>query len=112
MFRWVLILGMLAGPAVAEEWRVLDGAGIAAALTARVLGYQDGALQDFKADGVTIFDAGRARFGRWAVRGDQYCSVWPPSEIWACYDVEAMGLDVRFIARDGSVTEGRYIDLN
>ena len=114
MFRWVLMAGLLAGPAAAEaeDWRALDGAAITAALTARVLGYEGGGQQDFKADGTTIYDAGKPSLGRWGVRGDQYCSVWPPSEVWAYYDVAASGLKIRFRAADGSETLGTYIDLN
>lgn len=26
--------------------------------------------------------------GNWHVKADQYCSVWPPSGSWVCYDVE------------------------
>jgi hypothetical protein len=26
--------------------------------------------------------------GNWRVKGDQYCSVWPPSGTWVCYAVE------------------------
>jgi hypothetical protein len=47
------------------------------------------------------------------VQGDLYCSVWPPSDRWDCHDVarSARGLDIRFTGDDGSVTVGRYVDL-
>jgi hypothetical protein len=47
------------------------------------------------------------------VQGDLYCSVWPPSDRWDCYDIarSARGLDIRFTGDDGSVTVGRYVDL-
>lgn len=104
-----LIVGNV-GLAVAEEWVRLNGPGIEAALTARVLAYPDGTMQDFHAGGRTL--AGRAE-GRWRVDGDLYCSTWPPSESWACYEVEreARGLDIRFTGEDGAVTVGRYNDL-
>jgi hypothetical protein len=94
----------------AEEWRALDGPQIVAALSARVLGYADGRLQDFKADGTTLADGG---VGRWRVEADRFCSAWPPAERWACYGVEreARGLDIRFTDTSGHVTVGRYVDL-
>ena len=108
-----IALGLIVGGsevAVADEWVRLDGPGIEAALTARVLAYPDGTMQDFHASGRTIAGMGE---GRWRVDGDLYCSAWPPSESWACYKVEreARGLDLRFTAGDGAVTVGRYNDL-
>lgn len=104
----------VAGPVLAGEgWTVLTGADIGAALTARHLAYEGGATQQFNADGSTDYDSGSVSHGRWRVEGDLYCSVWPPSDRWACYGVErsADGLDLRFVAGDGSVTVGRYDDL-
>lgn len=45
--------------------------------------------QYFAADGATPYygSDGPASQGRWQVRGDQYCSLWPPSTAWSCYDV-------------------------
>lgn len=108
-----IALGLIVGGsglAVAEAWARLDGPGIEAALTARVLAYPDGTMQDFHAGGRTIAGMGE---GRWKVDGDRYCSAWPPSERWACYKVEreARGLDLRFTGEDGAVTVGRYNDL-
>lgn len=98
------------GRAAAEEWSRLDGPGIETALTARVLGFSDGTMQEFHAGGRTIAGLNE---GQWKVDGDLYCSVWPPSETWICYDVarEARGLDIRFTGEDGAATVGRYIDL-
>jgi hypothetical protein len=108
--RTAALLVCLSCPAAAEDWIALTGPEITQALTARVLGYPDGTLQDFKDGGQTI--AGAAT-GRWTVQGDLYCSVWPPSDRWDCYDVarSARGLDIRFTGDDGSVTVGRYVDL-
>jgi hypothetical protein len=37
----------------------------------------------------TYVDAGGQKtYGQWMVRGDKYCSVWPPSDRWVCYAVE------------------------
>lgn len=109
MRRLVLALVLLATPAAAEDWQPRDGAGIRAALTSRTLGYPDGTSQDFKPDGQTL--AGGA-WGKWRVEGDRYCSAWPPSDLWACYEVATRGLEVRFTAENGAEVVGRYIDLN
>ena len=108
--RTAALLVCLACPAAAEDWVALSGPEITQALTSRVLGYPDGTLQDFKAGGQTI--AGQAE-GRWQVQGALYCPVWPPSERRSCFDVarSARGLDIRFTGNDGSVTVGRYVDL-
>jgi hypothetical protein len=92
----------------AEGWERLSGQGITAALSARVLGYPDGTLQDFFADGRTLYGES---WGRWEVRGDRYCSLWPPSDRWACHEVERSGLDIRFTDEQGAATVGRYVDL-
>jgi hypothetical protein len=67
-------------------------------------------MQEFKAGGVTLAGTGA---GKWRIDGDRYCSAWPPSETWACYEVdrEARGRDLRFTDGAGHVTVGRYIDL-
>ena len=111
-FYLVLALA-LCGPAAAEDWTKLDGDGVSKALTERKLGYDDGASQTFRAGGATYYDSGgQQSSGRWDVRGDQYCSVWPPSDSWACYEVEVMGMEIRFVAADGSASTGHYLDLN
>jgi hypothetical protein len=108
LFFWLC----LAIPAWAEEWRLLDDAGISATLSARVLQYEDGATQNFFQDGRTLYEAGAGEsWGKWWVEGGQYCSTWPPSDVAACYRVEALGLDVRFTSKGGDVSVGRYVDL-
>lgn len=110
--RTLLIWLCLTVPALAEDWRTLDGPGITAALTARVLQYQDGSTQNFFQDGRTLYEAGAGEsWGKWWVEGDEYCSTWPPSDVAACYRVEAQGLDVRFTGKGGDVSVGRYVDL-
>jgi hypothetical protein len=107
------ILGLLvASPVLAEDWRLLDDPGITAALSARVLQYQDGATQNFFADGRTLYAAGAGEsWGKWWVAGGKYCSTWPPSDVAACYAVETQGLDVRFTGSGGEISTGRYVDL-
>lgn len=104
----VMVLALWPTLILAEDWQPLDGAGIASALAARVLVYEGGALQDFFADGRTLYGD---QWGRWEVRGDRYCSVWPPSDRRACYDVARRGIDLRFTADGGTETVGRYADL-
>jgi hypothetical protein len=47
--------------------------------------------QSFSKGGETIYiDASGAKtIGQWLVRGDKYCSLWPPSDRWVCYPVES-----------------------
>jgi hypothetical protein len=104
----VALAALWPGIALAEGWERLDGPGITAALAARVLGYPDGTLQDFFADGRTLYGES---WGQWEVRGDRYCSVWPPSDRWACHGVDRSGLDIRFTDDAGATTVGRYVDL-
>lgn len=100
---------VMPGMAVAEDWVSLDGAAIGAVLSDAHLQYQT-AHQQFDVDGTTRYTADRPSWGSWAVRGDQYCSVWPPSAFWACYDVQRNGAVIRFIADDGSITDGTLIE--
>lgn len=107
--RWVLVLAVLASPVWAGD--KLDGAGITEALTGRVLRYGDGTTQSFMADGKTVFATkdGRQSIGHWGVQAGRYCSVWPPSDHWACYDVRQEGADIAFAADDGSIAAARDI---
>lgn len=102
---------ILAGPACAGDWRVLSGAEVTQALTGRTLDYKT-ATQDFRASGKTLYKSAEPSWGNWAVRGDQYCSEWPPADGWACYDVAVSqdGQHLRFIGAGGDVTDGVYRD--
>ena len=102
-----LAMGMilLAGPVQAGEWVPISGGDIAETLTGQVVQYEN-AWQDFRASGRTLYNAGRDSWGYWAVRGDQYCSMWPPSDLWACYDMEMADDRIRFLDGSGEVTEG------
>jgi hypothetical protein len=90
MQRWAMGLALLAGPAMAQEWQPLDGAGITAVLNGLVVVYADGARQDFKPDGQTICTNGRDSLGHWTLRGDLSCSVcgrpltFGPVTLWQC----------------------------
>ena len=114
MLRAALAALLLCSPASADEWNALTGDRIRTALSARVLGYPEGKTQNFLADGRTLSEGGgSSHWGRWRVEGDRYCSVWPPSDRWSCYGIEAAagGQDLRFVSQGGFVTTGRYIDL-
>ncbi len=104
---------ILPATAMAEDWQTLDAATLKSALLARVVVYDGGATQQFNPDGSTTYTADRPSTGAWRVDGPQYCSQWPPSDIWSCYDVarSANGLNIRFTAGDGSNSVGRYVDL-
>jgi hypothetical protein len=93
------------GPAVV---RPLDGPGITQALTDRTLDYPLlDVKQVFHADGRTTYDQ---TVGQWRVQGDQYCSVWPPSDRWACFDVFATTDGILFVDPAGNASQGFYSD--
>lgn len=91
--------------AESEIWTDLDGGGITSFLTGSLVTY-DGARQDFRASGRTLYTTSEEQWGYWGVRGDQYCSMWPPSDLWSCYDVARKGDMVRFIGGSGDTTDG------
>ena len=104
-----LAAGLLAqSPAVAEE-KHLIGADVRALLAGHgVAGVDDGGpwTQDFAADGGTVHKQGTGQStGIWDVRGDQYCSRWPPGETWTCFDMARDGEAIVFIAKSGK----RYV---
>jgi hypothetical protein len=102
-----LVVTLVATTAGAEVVSVkLDGPAIATALTGRALIYDGDTRQTFGADGLTDYDGSQ---GRWRVDGDQYCSQWPPSDRWSCYDVFAIFGGIRF-SDAGGVVDGLYVD--
>ena len=106
--RWVLGLVVIATPVWAEDagpWTALDGAAIAALLTGQVLDFTGG-WQRFEAGGGTTYDAGSPSHGYWRIRGDRYCSSWPPSASWACHDISVQGRTVRFTGDGGGADDG------
>ncbi len=112
MRRFALMLAILAAPAGAADtaWKPMTGPQITETLTGRTLKYENG-WQDFRASGRTLHHVGRDSWGYWAVRGDQYCSMWPPSDLWACYDMARLGDRVRFIgAGAGDVIDAVLVE--
>lgn len=92
-------------PASAEE-RNLTGAEIEAALSDHSFRGDDGGRvteQIFQRGGTTYYsvDANQSR-GVWQVRGDQYCSKWPPGDNWACYNVTVDGDRLTFVSGTGT----------
>lgn len=107
MLRILIASLLVPGAVFAQDWRAMDGAEIADALTDQSVIYEN-ATQQFYASGRTLYNAGQDSWGYWAVRGDQYCSQWPPGDQWDCYDMAALAGAVRFIGADGSTTDGVF----
>jgi hypothetical protein len=115
MLRIFLCLTLcLAGPAQAEEHK-LSGDEIRAALSDRIVeGTGDNGkpyTQIFQKGGLTIYNAGpqASSNGFWEVRGDQYCSQWPPNESWSCYDMTGEADRLTFIAASGKMWPVRVL---
>jgi hypothetical protein len=109
----VAMIASLASPASADEVP-MRGADILKTLTgARVEG--SNWAQSFEVGGATVYTGadGKQSSGRWAVRGDEYCSQWPPSDVWACYamatDTAADGITIIWISADGSRESARLV---
>lgn len=105
----------LTGPARAEPFTLLEMQDAQTALEGRILRYPDGATQDFRASGATLYKAGEPSWGKWEIRATgQYCSQWPPGRDWACYDLErsADGTQIRFSEQTGYQVTGTYIETH
>lgn len=100
-----------AGQGLAQEtFQPMSGEEIRAVLTdARVdySGKDQGVWQLFHADGRTLYRVGSSEsWGTWRVRGDEYCSTWPPSARLSCYAMAREGDKIRFIGAEGDTYEG------
>ena len=98
-----------AGLCEEAPWVPMSGAEIAEALTERTLKYKT-ATQTFYASGRTLYDTGHPSWGYWRVEGDRYCSMWPPSDLWACYAMDRQGARLRFVGERDDLTEAEYAD--
>ena len=110
--RKLIVFAWLCSCALAQAgdvWEPMSGAEITHVLTDRKLQYPQ-AWQDFRASGRTLYNAGADSWGYWAVRGGQYCSMWPPSDTWACYDMARSEDRLRFIGAAGDITDAVYAD--
>lgn len=94
-------MSTLATVALAEEVK-LTGALIKTVLSEKEVNGNDNgqtSSQIFRANGSTYYSVGQAQqIGNWKIIGDKYCSVWPPSENWVCYDVFQDGKVIRFLS--------------
>jgi hypothetical protein len=103
---------LLSCSALAEE-RPLTGEEIRAALNDRtVAGVDDGKAwqQTFQKSGATFYSRGSSvSNGFWDVRGDEYCSQWPPSEHWSCYKITGDGEAITFISEDGKAWPAKIL---
>jgi hypothetical protein len=103
MRYWLsLLLALATVPVFAAEQ--LGGDQIAAVLSDKSLyGEQNGAKieQIFQQAGTTFYLVnGASSVGQWQVRGNQYCSLWPPNPTWTCFDVFEDAATVIFKRKD------------
>ena len=106
MWRMAACLALICGSVSAQDRVDLDGSGIRAALDGQKLVYGSGAWQEFRVLGGTLYNAGQDSWGDWRVEGDLYCSLWPPSDLWACFGMQRAGDRLRFLDSNGEITEG------
>ncbi|MEL6808761.1 MAG: hypothetical protein AAFO97_13370 [Pseudomonadota bacterium] len=119
MRRFALIFALWAPDLAVADWVKMSGKEISEALTGRTLEYLDkddptqrvDTLQDFRASGKTLYTfKGRESWGNWRVENDQYCSQWPPNDLWACYGMERDGATLRFVGERDDITAAQYAD--
>ena len=117
--RTILIVSMCLTAALAfAEPVMMDGPAIRDALSGKIVaGDQNGRKwrQVFHAGGATEYSETNGRpsspsQGGWRVQGDRYCSVWPPSDVWACYDMAMDGEEILFIESNGTEWRARFVD--
>lgn len=109
VWAWVVLIVLPSGVWAEEHWVSLTGAQISEALTGKKLVYSS-AWQEFRASGRTLYNAGQDSWGYWRVVNDQYCSQWPPSGQWDCYDMARNGDMLRFTDAGGYATDGVYAE--
>lgn len=110
MGRFAVVCALLAGPAMAQDWTPLTGDAIQKALSGKKFVYPANEVQEFFESGRTLYVTSRPSWGYWEVRGDQYCSQWPPSDLWACYDVAGSGDAIRFISEHNDIYDAKPFD--
>ena len=108
-FVGLLMFCSTAGWGEETPWASMSGGDISTGMTGRALQYEN-AWQDFRASGRTLYNAGHDSWGYWRIEGDNYCSQWPPSDLWACYKMERRGAMLRFVGEQNDVTEATYRD--
>ncbi len=103
---WVGLV-VFCGPCPATEKR-LDGATLSnllndITLTSTETGRE--VEQVFRASGLTFtvdIESHAQAMGFWRIEGDKYCSQWPPSAYWSCYDVFGNEDGVVFVSSNGT----------
>ena len=107
---FLAIAFIVACPVSASENR-LTGKAILETLTDATVEGKNWTQTFDKGGATTYVAAGKTSTGRWDVRADQYCSQWPPSDQWSCYDVTSDIADgvitISWISADGSRESGR-----
>jgi hypothetical protein len=98
---------LLAAAAAQAEERRLTGPEIQTTLEEHVFAGTDANgkawSQIFRKTGATFYTQDTSvSNGFWEVRGDQYCSQWPPNQAWSCYDVMGDGSAVVFVSATGA----------
>jgi hypothetical protein len=91
ILRTICAVALLASTAAAAE-RPLKGPEIDALIKGNtVTGKNDYGpwKQYFDANGQTTYlsTGNPPSSGDWTIKGDKFCSIWPPGEHWVCYDV-------------------------
>ncbi len=62
--------------------------------------------QTFEVQGVTNFFVNdQVQRGLWRIENEQYCSNWPPTDHWDCYDLLKDGTTLIFLSAQGA----RYV---
>ena len=103
-------LGLQAATAQ-EGWVRLNAAGIVAALADVTVRYDAHTLEVYRTDGTTRLITERVADGLWEVRDDRFCSSWPPSTVWTCYDVDRAGDMLRFTGDAGHASTGQRMPV-
>jgi hypothetical protein len=108
----VSAFAMVATSQAAE--RLLTGAEITEALSDHIYRHADVTKkveQIFHANGATYYiEDGAQSQGLWEVRGNKYCSQWPPGEAWSCYTVSVESTVLTFISASGSRYPAERLD--
>ncbi|HUR43673.1 MAG TPA: hypothetical protein VMZ01_06190 [Aestuariivirga sp.] len=95
--------------------RKLTGDEIKTALNGKtVVGTNDSGIQwkqSFNENGGTLYELTGAgpQNGYWEVRGDQFCSQWPPDAAWVCYDMTGENDSVTFISDSGKLWPSKVL---
>ncbi len=105
----LLIAGVFS--AMASQWTAVTGNDIENLLAGKSVVYEGEtkASQTFHRDGTTTYVEGRPSLGNWKHTQGQYCSQWPPSQVWSCYNVFSGGSKLRFTSSSGQEWIGEFV---